>query len=116
MAGKFDLEIDQGSHFSITFTREDSMGAPYDLTGWTAKMQIRASRWDDEDTPLVTLTDTDGITLGSTAGTVTVDISAARTADLISGECVYDILLTDTGGKIFRLIEGKAVVNPRVTR
>lgn len=56
-----------------------------------------------------------GITLGGVAGTVVITIDAAYTADLTSGNYVYDLELTSSNGTVTRLLEGQFIVTPEVT-
>jgi hypothetical protein len=85
-----------------------------DLTGYTARMHLRR-RVGDEDPAVELTTENDGITLGGTAGTIDLLISAADTADLASGRYVYDLELV-TGSTVRRLLEGTITVSAEVTR
>jgi hypothetical protein len=68
-------------------------------------------------TTLIELTTTNSrITLGGTAGTVTLTISATDTAALTPGKYVYDLELVSGGGIVSRIIEGNFVVKAEVTR
>lgn len=113
-----DLVISQGADCSFTFqylTGTGTNGSPIDLTGWTAKAQLRASAGG----PLwCTLTSSagGGITLDS-AGNVAVTIGHTVSAGLASlDHGVWDLLLTDTAGTVVRLVEGKVSVDHAVTR
>lgn len=66
------------------------------------------------DTTTLVLTNGNGITLGGALGTVSVDISAATTADFAPSRYVYDFVL-NSGSVVTRLLEGKFVVVPGVT-
>jgi tRNA threonylcarbamoyladenosine modification (KEOPS) complex Pcc1 subunit len=113
-AGIYNVEIDQGCTWSVSITWNDALGAPINLTGYTAAMQIRES----VSSPAValSLTESSGITLGGSAGTIVITISATQTNALganFSG--VYDLELT--GGTIVtRLIQGKVTVSAGVTQ
>lgn len=110
--GKLNLLCPQGSTFSklLTYKLDD---APVDITGYEARLQIREFFYSPD--PVLNLTDSAGITLGASAGTISILIDAATTASLIPGDYVYDLELV-AGGTITRLIEGKFVVTPEVTR
>lgn len=113
-AGRFDLVIEQGATFRQLFEWHDECDNLVDVTGMTAKMQIRRSF--DADAPMLTLTDTDGITLGGALGTVLVVIADELTAGLstqVGG--VYDIELHSSDGSTERFIEGKFRVTAQVT-
>jgi hypothetical protein len=85
-----------------------------DLTGYTSTMKIRASM--DSTTVLLTLTSGAGITLGGTAGTIAVAITAAQSATLPVGDLVFDLTLTPPGGAVFQFLSGLVHVKGTVSR
>lgn len=88
---------------------------PVDLTGYTARMQLRASA--AADAVLLDLTtENGGITLGATDGTITCTASAAQTAALAFSTAVYDLELVDGDGAVTRLAEGSVTLSREVTR
>jgi Na+/serine symporter len=101
----------QGSTFTRTVTWSQD-GVPVNVTGYTAAMQVRSSY--TSATAVVSLTSGAGITLGGTAGTIQITISAAATAGIPAGNYVYDLELT-SGGTVTRLLEGQFIVTPEVT-
>jgi hypothetical protein len=110
--GKLNLSCPQGSTFSksLTYKVDDD---PVNLTGYQARLQVREFFYSTE--PVLNLSDGSGITLGASAGTINVLINAGTTATLIPGDYVYDLELV-AGGTVSRLVEGKFVVTPEVTR
>jgi hypothetical protein len=90
---------------------------PVDLTGYTARMQVRTAI--DAATVTLEATTDDGvndyITLGGTAGTITIIVPATVTEDLTAGRYVYDLEL-ENSGEVTALVEGAFVVAPEVTR
>jgi len=115
MANRYNLEINQGATFSLTATWKDSTGAAINLTGYTARLQIRESY--ASTTTIVSLTSGAGITLGGAAGTITIVIAASATSALTSPfSGVYDLELVDASSVVTRLLEGAATVSPEVTR
>lgn len=113
-AGSYDITIEQGATYDTTFTWTNSAGSAVNLTGYTARLQIRESV--DAASTLVSLTSSSGITLGGVAGTVQVTISATATAALTPGRAVYDLELVSGGGVVTRLLEGAVRITPEVTR
>ena len=114
-AGSYDLKIEKGATFQLTLTWKDEDGDPIDLTGFTARMQVR-DRVDAEET-LVELTTANGrIALGGAAGTIALLIEAAVTEGLPGKAGFYDLELVSAGGIVTRLLEGKAALVPEVTR
>lgn len=110
--GKANFLCPQGSTFTrtLTYKIDDS---PVNLTGYEARLQVREYHYSDDF--VVNLSDTAGITLGGSAGTITVSIAASATQELVPGNYVYDLELV-VGGTVTRLIEGKFTVTPEVTR
>ena len=105
------LVCKQGSTFTRTITWSQD-GIPVNVTGYTAAMQVRSSY--TSPTAVVSLTNGDGISLGGTAGTIEITISAVDTAGIPAGNYVYDLELT-SGGTVTRLLEGQFIVTPEVT-
>ena len=114
-AGLHDITIEQGSNFKRTFTWKDSNAAPVNVTGYTAKLNIKGKK---SDTTALYSTDQAGhIVLGGSAGTITINVPAATTDALDFNWGVWDIELTDTNtpGQVTRLLEGKVKLNKQVT-
>lgn len=114
MAAKYDIVCDQGATFSRVFTWQDSTGVPVNVTGYTARMQVRATI-DAGATLLSFTTENGGITLGGAAGTITVTATAATTASVSAGCYVYDLELIN-GATVYRLVQGQFTVDGEVTR
>ena len=65
-------------------------------------------------TTFVATTANGGITLGGIDGRITVNISAANTADFDPSRYAYDLVI-NSGSVITRVLEGKFVVTGGVT-
>jgi hypothetical protein len=87
---------------------------PINLNGYTSRLQVRETHYAQET--IVALTSGSGITLGGSAGTIDLLISASATAAFNAGNFVYDLEIQSTNGTIDRLIEGSFIVTPEVTR
>lgn len=115
-AGTLDLAIEQGTTFSQQLIWKDGASALINLTGYTARMQVRATI-AAPDPPLVTLTtENGGIALGGAAGTITLTISATATAGYSWVAGVYDLELISASAVVTRLVKGSITVDPEVTR
>lgn len=115
LGNRYDLEIKQGATLSLTATWKDSNGAAVNLTGYTARMQVRATY--DSSATILSLTSSSGITLGGVAGTIAISASAMVTAALTAPwSGVWDLELVSGSGEVTRLLEGAASVSPEVTR
>jgi len=113
-AGVYDITIEQGATFQMSLTWKDSTNSPVNLSGYTARMQVR-SNYEAEDT-LVSLTSAAGdIVLGGALGTIVITIAASVTQLLQIEEAVYDLELVN-GLTVTRLIQGKATISREVTR
>ncbi len=88
-------------------------GTLVNLTGFTAKLQLR-----DTMTGIVLdeFTDTTGLTLGGTLGTITWTMTASETALYPVGTLAYDLRLTSSGGTVTYLLYGHVSVHARVTQ
>ena len=114
-AGEWDITIEKGSTFTLSLTWQDSNGDPIDITGYSARMQVRQSVSDD--TALLDLTSGGGdIVLGDAAGTIIVTVSDTDTAALVARRGVYDLEMESSGGVVTRLLEGTVLITEEVTR
>lgn len=115
MAAVYDIEIEQGATFQMNLVWRAANGTPIDITGYTARMQVKR-RYADT-TPLLTFTTENGaIVLGGSNGTVQVTGLATVTDDVPAKQCVYDLELVSPTGFVKRLVQGVATVSPEVTK
>jgi len=113
-ATTYDILIEQGATYSQSITYKDN-GVAVNLTGYTARMQVRATL--EAASALIELTTANSrIALGGAAGTITLTISATDTAALTSGRGVYDLELVSGAGIVTRLLQGVATISRNVTR
>lgn len=133
-AAKRDLYIEQGATFKLGFNwygilsdgdgnpvldenGNPQPGGPVDLTGATARMQIRETY---VGAPLLSATNANGrITLGTTNGRVDIKFPSSVTDLLTTENAIYDleISLPDTPEPdVQRVLEGKVKVSLNVTR
>jgi hypothetical protein len=128
--GQVNLLCPQGSTFSkqITYTitnpdfnpsqpesEENPKNIPVDLTGYSAKMQVRQNYYS-EDALLDLSSPDNGITIEGSEGIINIYISDGDTSSLPAGNFLYDLELDSNGGTVSRLIEGSFIVTPEVTR
>jgi hypothetical protein len=76
-------------------------------------MQVREAY--DATTPVLSLTNGSGITLGGTAGTIDISVSANTMGSIVAGQYLYDLEL-NSGSAITRLVQGNFTVEAQVTR
>lgn len=121
-----DICIFQGATFSQTLYWEvGNPPAPVNLTGYTAKLQVRSSH--KSKVVILELSTTSGggngrITLGTsgdmTTGAINLFISATDTAQLSvcdDGKPVYDLEMTNSG-VVSRILQGNVIIAPEVTK
>lgn len=108
-----DFQIEQGTTLEKTLIWKDNNKNPRDLTGYTARLQMRPSK--TSDTVMVELTtENGGITLGGPSGTITLNFTEQNTEPL-TRDGVYDLEIV-IGNSVKRLIEGTITVSRGVTR
>lgn len=56
------------------------------------------------------------ITIDPQIGEIYIHATASQTGALIAGDYVYDLELTSSAGVVTRVVQGRAVVSPQVTR
>ena len=116
MAIKYDLLIDQGGKFQTIVAYESPQGTRVSFAGASARMMLRVLKTDAS--PTLSLTPGAGLTLGGTAGTVTINITPAQSLALTVYEGVYDLDIDPDGApsaNSYRLMEGTWRVNRNVT-
>jgi len=110
-AARYNLVIDQGSDFAINFTVKDN-GSAKDLTGYSARAQMRTSKTATSVAATFTCT----ISTPST-GTVTMALPNATSSALTAGTYVYDLeIFTANDATVTRLIQGSVDLTQEVTR
>jgi len=77
-------------------------------------MQVRESH--SSPNTIASLTVGNGITITGSTGTISITLTAGQTTTLIPGTYVYDVEIQSPNGEVIRLLEGKFIVTPEVTR
>lgn len=114
MAAKHKIKIEQGTTFTYPIIWKPG-GVVADLTGFSARMEIRRSI--DSNVVLARLdTDNGGIIIDGLLGKITLYLSDAQTSLLKFDSAVYDLELVAPGGEVTRLIEGSVSLSREVTR
>lgn len=114
MAQKENLSIDQGVTYKHRFDYVDTTNTPIDISGYTARMQIRESV-DDTVTVYDSTVGSD-IEIDGPNGTVTLTIPATTTEAFTFSAGVYDIEIVSSQSEVIRLVEGRVKIRPEVTR
>jgi len=110
-AGVYNFIIDQGSSFSQQLTVKES-GSPKDLTGYSARSQLRPTKTSEILTATFTCTIPE-----PTAGVIYMRLTPTQTAAITAGRYYYDIEIFSGGEEtVTRLLQGEVTVTPEVTR
>lgn len=114
-AAVHNITIEQGATFQMNLLWKNSTGTPINLTGYTARMQVRQKY--SSPTTLLSFSTSDGsIVLGGVLGTIAITGAATVTDDLVGKTGVYDLELVSAGGIVTRLVQGSVYISPEVTR
>lgn len=106
MATQKNWEVDQNTTFTfqVQYTEDDEV-TPIDLTGASAKMQVRDIKSGSK--LAFTLTSpAGGITIDGPNGLVTVKATPTQTSKLFFPKSAYDIMVIDSNGNKIKLLGG----------
>lgn len=125
MAARYSFTVDQGATKEFIVRYADSNDVPIDLSGYTARMQLRPS--PGSETLYATLSTTispngSGLYITGlpcdpqppTSGSIGIVMSAALTTALNFSEASYDLEIT-RGTYVIRVIEGKVRLSRETT-
>mgnify|MGYP003559578829 FL=1 len=112
-AVRYPIELERGITKRIRL-RMAIRNAPIDLTGYTAKMQVRVDARSD-DVIIDLSTENGGIEIDGPAGIVTLIFSHTETIKL-DGAAETDLLLIDADGAPSRVLYGPVTAIWTVTR
>lgn len=116
MAHYEEIQIDQGSDVAVEVHLVETCGHKVkDLSGYTAAAKIKKTYTSDSDDTTdftITIVENDGI--------ITMSLTHDQTDALKAGRYVYDLEISTTDSDnvtlIERVLEGRAVVTPSVTK
>ena len=110
MAYIVNFYVEAGASFSrsVTYTNED--GTLFDLTDYTAELQVR----ETVASATAALTVTPSIDVET--ATISWSFTPEQTSSLTASSYVYAMELTKTDGSVIRLIQGSLTISPEVVR
>ena len=106
MSASEDLYTDQGCTFSSTIPVYGSTKEPFDLTGYSARGQIRKS---------YTSTNFVDFTCVIQNGSVVISLTATQTRAMKAGRYLYDVEIYNASNNVIRIAQGIFEVSPSVT-
>lgn len=117
----YELVVPQGATLRRTFRLRDNAGELIDLTGYSARLQVRERIGDpytvlDVDSEAPSPAPDGTLTMGGTEGTIALEVPAEVTAALDYDGGVYDLELVSADGVVTRLLQGPAPLDREVTR
>lgn len=112
-AAEGDIIVEQGATFDIVLTWKDAKRDLIDLTGWTAKLQVRDYPGSG-DVLLEMSTENGQIVLGGVAGTIRLVLSMTETAALSFNDGKYQLELYPPASQAERLLKGRFIIDKEV--
>tara|TARA_Y100000114_G_C11709642_1_gene302765 strand:+ start:603 stop:941 length:339 start_codon:yes stop_codon:yes gene_type:complete len=110
-AGTYNITIDQGSDFSLTFTISDG-GSAKNLSTYSVRGDIRKKK--EDSSPAVQFT---GSVVTAASGIAKVVLTNTQTKNLTEGLYFYDIeIFTASDAEVIRILQGTANVTREITR
>jgi hypothetical protein len=109
-AGYQELFVEQGTDYVTTITLDDINGEPFDLTGYTARSQVKKSYYSSNTTAEFVISFPDAAN-----GIMAISISSANTANIYPGRYVYDVVIKNNSDVRTRVLEGIVNILPQVT-
>jgi hypothetical protein len=114
MAGQKNFEVDQNATFTFIVEYKDNNNLPIDLTGATAKMQVRDTKGGTKLAFSLT-SPSGGIVIDPTNGKLTIKITPTQTNKMFYPKSSYDIMITDSNSNKIKLLEGYMTLSRSVT-
>lgn len=111
MAVVSNLSIDQGTTYSVTIEVTDNAGTPRNLSGYTARSQMRRSYYTNSNVAFT------ANIINPSEGEINLTLTDTQTSNLRLGRYVYDVELVQTSsGSVERIVEGIVTIYPEVTK
>jgi len=111
---RHDITVNQGAEFTLNVQALNADRTVMDLTGYTAKMQVRDSKGGS--TIYMTASTAAGtITINAPGGIVMVNVGADLTTPMTWNSGWYDLIVTASSTNVKRLVEGFASLSKEVT-
>jgi len=108
-AGVYNISIEKGIHYDVTFTLKDSDGVAINVTNFTFKAEIRR-RAETDLIKAFTITKTN-----ATNGIIALEMTGANTLALPVGKLAWDLVAKDGSNKIRRYLSGDVTVTESVS-
>jgi hypothetical protein len=110
MSAQKNFQVDQNTTFRFVVEYKDSQDNPINLTGSSAKMQVR-----DGTSASKLASPLGGIVIDPLLGKITVTMTPTQTNKLFYPKSAYDLILVDSNSNRIKIIEGFLTLNKTVT-
>ncbi len=113
MAGQKNWDVDQDTTFTFVVEYKDPNDTVIDLTGSTAKMQVRDAT--GQKLAFALTSPSGGITIDGSLGKVTVKMTPTQTKKLFYPKSIYDLIIVDSNSNRIKLLGGYITLKRTVT-
>ena len=110
MSYKYDFEFEQGTTLALDITCMDEDNAVMDLTGYSARAQIRYRHTDPLPAAVFTAV------VVPSLGVVSLSLSPEQTSAISRKIAYWDCELSSPDGTVQRLAQGRVTISPEVTK
>lgn len=108
MAKKYNLQIDAGTTYAISFIYKSDTGVPFDLTDYSVACQIRSVSPNALIlTPTMTKVDAEGL--------ITLSLTATQTGTLTPIPYMYAIEISKDS-EVIRVVQGDVIVSEEIVK
>lgn len=115
MSDTYNITVEQGATFVQPIIWKDDDGNVINLTGATAKMQVR--QYAGATTVLFEASTANGkLAILGDLGQITLTITAAESSAFTWLFGKYDLEVTTAGGSVYRLLRGNITISSEVTK
>lgn len=114
--GIYNMTIEQGSTFKLSLVYKNHLNAIVDLTGYSARMQIRSTLSASTKLFEVTTDTPEQLWIVPSAGQINIKIPHTSTSALAPSIAVYDLEIESSEGEVIKLIKGRCRIEGEVTR
>ena len=109
LPANYDIAIYKGDYLEFFVTINDSLGAPFNLTGYTVKSQLKTDYYDNSPITF------DTTVVVPAEGYIRVFLSSAVTDALLPGSYIWDLQVTSSLGENRTYLRGDVIVQDDVT-
>ena len=109
-----NFEVDQNTTFTFQIEYLDADDNPIDLTGASAKMQVRDTQGGSKLACTLT-SPSGGITIDGPEGLLTIKMTPTQTNKMFYPKSSYDIMVVDSNGNKIKILKGFLTLSRSVT-